>query len=92
MDTKTQFLSNQNLASWWGGIANDARFDQVLLHASGCALEGCPSEQERAGALKFKEILLTLSNADAEPVKFASPGLNHDLESVRRIAKPPETK
>ena len=84
MDTKSQFIANKKLAEWWGSIANDARFDHVLLHASGCALEGLPSAEQRDGVLKFKEILLTLSDSDAKPVSFASPGLHHNLEPKPR--------
>lgn len=90
MDTKTQFLSDKTLSSWWGGIANDSRFDRVLLHASGVALESCPSVEQRAGVLAFREILLTLANPDAEAVKFSSPGLIHDLDVPRRTVEPTE--
>jgi hypothetical protein len=92
MQAKEQFLSNKQLTGWWSGISQDARFDSVLLHASAVALEAVPSEAERTGVLKLKEILLTLADADAAPVKFTSPGLLHDLEKPRRIAKPPEVK
>jgi hypothetical protein len=90
MTSKEQFIQNQNLASWWGGISQDARFDQVLLHASGVALESCPSSEQRAGVLAFKEILLTLSDKEAEPVKFVSPGLDHNLEVQRRTVEAPK--
>lgn len=84
MNAKNQFIANKDLAAWWGIIANDARFDAVLLHASAATLESCPSAEQREGVLFLKETLLTLSQPDAEAPKFAQPGLKHDLEVHRR--------
>ncbi len=92
MDSKTQFISQKDLASWWSGISQDPRFDRVLLHASGVALESIPSAEQRTGLLKFKDILLTLSDAEAAPVQFTTPGLLHDLDVARKVATPPAVK
>lgn len=92
MDSKTQFISSKELAAWWGSVSNDERFDRVLLYASGVAFEGVASSEQREGILRFKEILMTLASAEAPPVKFVSPGLNHDLEPQRRIVQPPENQ
>lgn len=86
------FLSQKELASWWSGVSCDARFDRVLLHASGVALESIPSAEQRTGVLALKDILLTLSDAEAGPVEFAKPGLLHDLEVHRPVATAPEVK
>jgi hypothetical protein len=90
MTSKEQFLASKEISSWWASIAVDPRFDRVLLHACGVALEGVPSEAERNGALKFKDILLTLSDVDADPVQFHAPKINHDLDVHRRTVQPPE--
>jgi hypothetical protein len=84
MDSKTQFVSNKTLSEWWASIANDPKFDSVLLYASNAAFEGCPTEGQRDGVLKFREILLTLSNQDSAPVDFAKPGLKYDLDIKRK--------
>jgi hypothetical protein len=88
MDSKTQFLSNKTLSEWWATISNDTRFDQVLLHSSAVAFENLPSAEQRDGILKFKEILLTLSQPDSPPVAFSQPGLSHNLEPKDRTLKP----
>ena len=95
MDSKSQFLSAKDLASWWGSVASDTRFDMVLLYASGCAIEGLPSAEQREGALKMKEILLTLSQSETPPVKFTTSGLKYDTDPKSRNLKPakkPESK
>lgn len=92
MDSKTQFISNKNLSAWWASVAGDSRFDQVLLHASAVAFESCPSLEQRDGILKFKELLLTLSQPDAPAVAFSQPGLKHNLEPKPRTLKPKTTK
>ena len=88
MNSKEQFLSDKQLHEWWAVISKDARFDKVLLHAAGCALESCPSAEQRAGVLAFKEILLTLSDVNSEPILFPTTGLSHNLEPKSRTLKP----
>jgi hypothetical protein len=88
MDSKTQFISHKELAEWWASIANDPKFDSVLLYASNVAFEACPSAEQRDGVLRFREILLTLSNADSVLVDFAKPGLSHNLDVKRKTIKP----
>lgn len=85
-------MTQKELAAWWASIAIDPRFDRVLLHASGVALESIPSAEQRAGVLAFKEILLTLSDKDSEPVQFSAPAMKYDLDVQRRIVHPPEVK
>lgn len=92
MNAKEQFISNKPLSDWWSNIANDSKFDMVLLHASAVAFEACPSTEQRDGILKFKDLLLTLSQPDAQPVSFSQPGLNHNLEPKPRTLKPTEKK
>lgn len=92
MTTKEMFLSDKTLRDWWASIANDPRFDRVLLHAQGYALETMPSVEQRAGLMGMKDVLLTLAEPDAAPVQYASPGLRHDFDKVDRTLKPTETK
>ena len=93
MNAKTQFISDKDLAAWWSSVSQDTRFDKVMLHASAAALEGCPSAEQREGILKFKDLLLTMSQPDAEPIDFAKPGLKHDLEVPRKtVADKPADK
>ena len=92
MDSKTQFISQKTLSEWWSSIANDPKFDTVLLYASNVALEAMPSADQRDGALRFKEILLTLSQADAAPIDFPQPGLNHALDTKRKTIGQTEKK
>lgn len=89
--TKEMFLSDKVLRDWWASIANDPRFDRVLLHAQGYALETMPSVEQRAGLMGMKDVLLTLAEPDAEPVQYASPGLRHDFDKTDRTLKQPET-
>jgi hypothetical protein len=84
MNSKEQFISNKTLSEWWASISNDPKFDSVLLYASNVAFEACPSAEQRDGVLRFREILLTLSNSDTVPVDFAKPGLKHDLDIKRK--------
>ncbi len=91
MNSKDQFIANKNLSAWWGTIAGDSRFDSVLLHAGGMALEGMASQEQRDGALKFKEILLTMAIPEAAPVSFTKPGLHHNLDEPRKTAEAPKT-
>jgi hypothetical protein len=88
MTSKDQFIANKTLAQWWASISNDDKFDQVMLHASAVAFENCPSAEQRDGVLKFKEILLTLSQPDSPTVAFSQPGLSHNLEPKSRTLKP----
>lgn len=92
MQTKEIFISNKTLSSWWGQIANDSRFDSVLLHASGMAFEASASQEQREGILTFKNILLTMAIAEAPSPSFPSPGIRHDLDQPRKTVKPPEVK
>jgi hypothetical protein len=93
MDSKTQFLSSKDITSWWASVSSDTRFDMVLLYACGCAIEGLPSAEQREGALKMKEILLTLSQTDEPPVKFVHSGLKYNTEPKSRTLKPaPKTE
>lgn len=84
MTAKDLFLQNKELAKWWAGIANDTRFDQVMLHAAAITLEGCPSPDQRLGVIFLKEVLLTLSQPESGPPQFAQPGLKHELDLHRR--------
>jgi hypothetical protein len=92
MNAKTSFINDKNLAEWWASIANDRRFDTMLLHAGNIAFEACPSAEQREGILRFKDILLTISQPDAAPVDFPKPGLHHDLGSPRKTAPPTPEK
>jgi hypothetical protein len=92
MQSKEMFLSNTELSKWWSSIASDSRFDMVLLYASGCAIEAIPSAEQREGALRMKDILLTIANKEADPVQFVKTGLSHDLEPKSRALKPKEEK
>lgn len=91
MNAKDQFLSQKTLAEWWASIAGDSKFDAVMLHAQAVALETCPSAEQREGVLTFKDILLTISHAEAKTPKFAKPGINHNLDIPSRTAKPKKT-
>jgi len=92
MQAKDQFIAQKNLSEWWSSIANDPKFDTVLLYASNAAFEAMPSSDQRDGVLRFKEILLTLSNPDAAPIDFPQPGLQHNLESKRKTIGQTEKK
>jgi hypothetical protein len=87
MDSKNQFISHKELAEWWASIANDPKFDSVLLYASNVAFEACPSAEQREGVLRFKDILLTLSNQDAPAIDFPQPGLQHNLDTKRKTTE-----
>ena len=89
MTAKELFLQNKELAKWWAGIANDVRFDQVMLHAAAITLEGCPSPDQRMGVIFLKEVLLTLSEPESGPPLFAQPGLKHELDVHRRTINEP---
>ena len=84
MNAKTQFCSNKDLSAWWSAVSNDTRFDTMLLYAGNVAFEACPSAEQRDGILRFKEILLTLSQPDSAPINFAKTGLIHDLDRPRK--------
>jgi hypothetical protein len=84
MQAKEQFIAQKELAAWWSSISNDTRFDTMMLFAGNVAFEACPSSEQRDGILRFKEILLTLSQPDAAPVSFAKTGLIHDLDRPRK--------
>jgi hypothetical protein len=88
MDAKSQFLANKQTRDWWASVVSNQNFDVVLLHASAVALESLPSAEQRAGVLTFREILQTLGDKEAGPVKFSSPGLIHNLDVPSRTNKP----
>jgi hypothetical protein len=88
MNAKDQFLSNKLIKDWWASVVSNQNFDVVLLHASAVALESLPSAEQRAGVLTFREILQTLGDKEAGPVKFSSPGLIHNLDVPSRTNKP----
>jgi hypothetical protein len=88
MTAKDQFLSNKPLKDWWASVVSNQNFDMVMLHACGVALEILPSAEQRTGVVGFKEILQTLGDNEAGPVKFASPGLIHNLDVPSRTNKP----
>ena len=92
MTAKAQFLANEKLKAWWSKIVEDEKFDQVMLHASAIALEGCPSSDQRDGVLAFKMILSTMPEAESSDVLFAKPGLSHDLEPKRKTVEEPTPK
>lgn len=88
MNAKDQFLSNKPVKDWWASVVSNQNFDVVMLHASAVALESLPSAEQRAGVLTFREILQTLGDKEAGPVKFSSPGLIHNLDVPSRTNKP----
>ncbi len=90
MTSKEQFIANKNLAGWWGVVASDSKFDTVLLHAVGMAMEGMASQEQRDGALKFKEILLTMAIPESAPVSFIKPGLHHNLDEPHKTVEAPK--
>jgi hypothetical protein len=93
MTAKDQFLSNKIIKDWWATVVSNQNFDTVMLHASAVALESLPSAEQRTGVLGFRDILQTLGDKEAGPVKFSSPGLIHALDVPSRTNKPePETK
>ena len=87
MNAKEQFISHKELAEWWSSFANDPKFDTVMLYASNVAFEAFPSAEQREGVLRFKDILLTLSNQDAHAVDFPQPGLQHNLDTKRKTTE-----
>jgi hypothetical protein len=84
LQAKEQFIAQKELAAWWSSISNDTRFDTMMLFAGNVAFEACPSSEQRDGILRFKEILLTLSQPDAASISFAKTGLIHDLDRPRK--------
>ena len=92
MNAKDQFLANKQIREWWASVVSNQNFDVVMLHASAVALESLPSAEQRAGVLTFREILQTLGDKEAGPVKFSSPGLIHNLDVPSRTNKPETEK
>jgi hypothetical protein len=93
MTSKESFIANKPIRDWWQSVVSNQNFDVVLLHASAVALESLPSAEQRAGVLTFRDILQTLGDKEAGPVKFSSPGLIHNLDVPSRTNKPEtETK
>jgi hypothetical protein len=84
MQAKEQFIAQKELAAWWSSVSSDTRFDTMMLFAGNVAFEACPSAEQREGILRFKEILLTLSQPNSAPVSFAKTGLIHDLDRPRK--------
>ena len=68
----------------------DRQEGSCLLHANGMTLEGMASAEQREGALKFKEILLTMAVPEAAPVSFIRPGLHHNLDEPHKTVEAPK--
>lgn len=84
MSSHELFLQDKKLRAWWSKIVDDPQFDQVMLYASATALEGCPSEEQRGGVIKFKDILENLCEEEPANIAFPRPKLSHDLDVHRR--------
>ena len=88
MDAKTLLSKDKKLLQWWTSVIEDARFDQVMLILKASTFEGNPTVDQQSGITQFISSMENIVNADEPPTVYASPGLNHNLETVRRHVEP----
>jgi len=91
MDAKQLLAKNEALSKWWSSVVGDGKFDQVMLILKASTFEGQPTPEQMGGITRFIELMSSITQAGEPPVKFASPGLHHDLDVPRRTVQPPET-
>lgn len=87
MNTRTQFQKNRDLANYWSGVIGDPKFDQVLTHVRAAVVEYAPSRDELRGVELALHTLATIGEAEPGGFQFPSPGITHEIETLRTGTK-----
>lgn len=92
MNSKSQFLAQQELSKWWSGVVADPRFDRVLLHVSAMAFDSSMTDEQRKGAFLFREELQNLSTPEHVEPRISGPRLDHDFDIKPKTVETPKPK
>lgn len=83
MTAKELFRQDKDLTVWWISVANDSRFEKVLVYARADLLEEVPDTQILQGVKALQETLLNLAQPLMEPTVMPASGLHHFPDTVK---------
>lgn len=92
MNAKELLKSDQPLCKWWSSIVGDSKFDRMMLILKADSFERNPSPEQQSGITQFIAGMESIVNPDEPQADYAAPGLNHNLDTVRKTVEPEKPK